>query len=290
MPEITIAIPAYNQELTIGDTIKSALLQNDVFKEILVIDDCSTDKTVEVVKKYNVRLIENEHNMGIGRTLVKLMDEANGKYVVYLCGDDLFTHPLVCYDIVKEFNTHQEIEIIHRPYYQFYKTPDNPILSYYELDVLKSCCQPSGVALRKRRYEPSNKIFIEMPSIIKQATQFGYAHMMKYDTVAVRIMAENTANKSSYYTESPTLNWLSVLGYKFYFYEGLIQLKNRAPHLLMKEILITIKHIPECLKSLKFWACVFISVLTPRWLLIKMSLLYRLHISRIGIRIRRRPR
>ncbi len=66
--KISFYIPAYNAEKTIKASISSILNQSILPEEIIVIDDCSTDKTVEIVKSEfsNVKIITNKINMGLG--------------------------------------------------------------------------------------------------------------------------------------------------------------------------------------------------------------------------------
>lgn len=54
---ITALVPAYNEEAGLGDTLASLLDQDTPFDEILVVDDCSTDRTVEVANSYGVRVV-----------------------------------------------------------------------------------------------------------------------------------------------------------------------------------------------------------------------------------------
>ena len=66
---ISIIISAYNSEKTIEKAIKSCLNQTYKDLEIIVVEDCSTDKTKEVIKSIKddrIKLIENEKNLGAG--------------------------------------------------------------------------------------------------------------------------------------------------------------------------------------------------------------------------------
>ena len=65
---ISFYIPAYNAERTIKDSITSIQNQSILPDEIILIDDCSIDKTVEIVKSEfsNVKIIVNKQNMGLG--------------------------------------------------------------------------------------------------------------------------------------------------------------------------------------------------------------------------------
>jgi len=59
----------------------------------------------------------------------------------------------------------------------------------------------------------------------------------------------------------------------------LIQLKNRAPHLLFKEIKIISELTPKALHDWKFWFCAFVAIVTPRVILINLCWWGRKYIS-----------
>lgn len=63
-PTVTVMIPAYNEELVIGDTIKSVFQQTYPPDRILVIDDCSSDRTGEIARELGVEVIRTSRNTG----------------------------------------------------------------------------------------------------------------------------------------------------------------------------------------------------------------------------------
>ena len=63
-PLVTVLIPAYNEEETIGDTILSVQSQSYPIKEIIVIDDCSSDRTGEIARALDVKVIRIPKNSG----------------------------------------------------------------------------------------------------------------------------------------------------------------------------------------------------------------------------------
>lgn len=96
-PKVTVIVPAYNAEKTIRTALDSFLSQTWTNLEILVVDDCSTDGTVEVVKEYEmkdsrVRLIKAETNQGpyVARNLA--LKAAIGDFVTCNDADD-WSHP-----------------------------------------------------------------------------------------------------------------------------------------------------------------------------------------------------
>jgi glycosyltransferase involved in cell wall biosynthesis len=93
-PNVSIIIPAFNREPFISESIESALKQTFSDFEIIVIDDGSTDKTVEVAQKYSddhrVNIMRNEKNLGIANTRNKAVRMARGKYIAMLDSDDVW--------------------------------------------------------------------------------------------------------------------------------------------------------------------------------------------------------
>lgn len=89
-PEVTIAIPAYNEEETIKETIETALETEypEGKKQIIVVNDGSSDRTREkaekLVHKENVELI-NQENQGKGAALNTALEEAEGE--IFACLD-----------------------------------------------------------------------------------------------------------------------------------------------------------------------------------------------------------
>jgi len=93
-PQISLCIPTYNYGRFLPQTIDSILQQTFDHFEVLIIDDCSTDETEEVVKPYairnpRIRFIINPENLGMVRNWNLCLAEARGKYIKYLFGDDL---------------------------------------------------------------------------------------------------------------------------------------------------------------------------------------------------------
>ncbi|AVM44385.1 glycosyltransferase family 2 protein [Victivallales bacterium CCUG 44730] len=89
---ISVVIPTYNTALLIGRAIRSALMQTGDFeREIIVVDDCSTDETlkaVEAVSDAGIRIFHQESNRGPAAARNRGMMEARGEFIAFLDGDD----------------------------------------------------------------------------------------------------------------------------------------------------------------------------------------------------------
>lgn len=91
-PIVTIGIPAYNAERFIRLAIKSVLLQSFKDFELIITDDGSTDKTVEIARSFNdprITVIADGQNHGISYRLNQQIDLAKGKYFVRMDADDI---------------------------------------------------------------------------------------------------------------------------------------------------------------------------------------------------------
>lgn len=288
--KLSILIPSHNNAKTIKESIESALAQEYPHKEIIVIDDCSQDDTVKIAMQFPVKVVVNTTNLGIGKNLAKAMDEANGKYVLYLCGDDVFTNSMIASDVVKIFDTRPDIGVVGRYYYQFLDGYPGAVMLERSDNILLSSINPSGMAFRKRDIVGDNTIFLEMPKIVAQYLQFTRWTMLEYDTVAVRLNPTvNTGCQSSYYSQSPIQVLTEFYGKDFKYHFLFIQLKNRAPKILWREICLAVKINPNNLKETMFWFSAITAVLIPRSMLIPLSRFYRHRITRRYCEVIQRP-
>jgi Glycosyltransferases involved in cell wall biogenesis len=91
-PLVTIGIPVYNCERFIALAVKSVQNQSYQNFELIITDDGSKDKTVEILREFNdprIRLIVDGENHGISYRLNQQIDLARGKYFCRMDGDDV---------------------------------------------------------------------------------------------------------------------------------------------------------------------------------------------------------
>jgi glycosyltransferase involved in cell wall biosynthesis len=112
--EVTIGIPVYNVEKYIRLTMDSALAQTFESIEFLVLDDCGTDRSMDIVREYqnthprgkDIRIVRQPQNMGIGAGRNRIVDEAQGKYLYFLDADDIIEPNTIelLYDSARKFD------------------------------------------------------------------------------------------------------------------------------------------------------------------------------------------
>lgn len=86
MIKVSIIMPAYNAEEFIEQALKSIPIRDDI--EIIVVNDGSTDKTAEIAKKIDVKLIDRKENLGIGYSRREGLTYAKGEYIMMFDSDD----------------------------------------------------------------------------------------------------------------------------------------------------------------------------------------------------------
>jgi glycosyltransferase involved in cell wall biosynthesis len=92
---VSIITPLYNSEKFIEETIQSVLNQTYSNWEMIIVNDCSTDNGVDILKKYSekdnrIKLIQLIKNGGGAVARNRAIEEAKGKYIAFLDSDDLW--------------------------------------------------------------------------------------------------------------------------------------------------------------------------------------------------------
>ena len=90
---VSIIMPSWNTGNFIAESIQSVINQTYKNWELIIVDDCSTDNTDEVVSFYKdqrIKYLKNEKNSGAAITRNKALREAQGEWIAFLDSDDLW--------------------------------------------------------------------------------------------------------------------------------------------------------------------------------------------------------
>ncbi len=127
----SIVIPLYNKELSIPKTLQSVLNQTFVAFEVVIVNDGSTDKSVEKVEAFNdprIRLI-HQVNAGVSAARNRGIEEAKYEWICFLDADDLWDKDYLQY-LNETISTNKDIKVISSGFTLFYsdknKVPNIP--------------------------------------------------------------------------------------------------------------------------------------------------------------------
>jgi glycosyltransferase involved in cell wall biosynthesis len=187
IPVISILMPVYNAELFLNDTIESVLNQTFKSFELIIIDDVSTDRSIDIIRSYSdprIKLFQNQKNIGTIATLCKGIDLCQAEYIARLDHDD------ICYP-----------NRLERQYEFIKSNPDGALYSCWAKEVTKD-----RDFVRTDMHDPAHYYFN------LTFTNWIYHSTMVYRKDAVLSVGKYTAA----YTEDFELIWQILRRYKIY--------------------------------------------------------------------------
>ena len=95
MDLVSIVMPSYNSAHFIEEAIQSVLSQSYITWELLIVDDCSIDNSVEIIKQWTqkdkrIHLFSLEKNVGAAAARNIALENAQGRYIAFLDSDDVW--------------------------------------------------------------------------------------------------------------------------------------------------------------------------------------------------------
>ena len=185
MIKVSIIVPVYNTSKYLEKCLDSLVNQtlNDI--EIIIINDCSTDKSLDIIEKYrkkqkNIKLINNKVNKGIGYNRNLGIKESKGDYILFVDSDDYidnnYSEELYNYVV----NNNLDIAVC-----DVKKIDDNGKLISYENDIKDfdtSNLKDNPKLLLDINMGPANKIFSSKLFSDKSAR---FDEKLKYEDIAL---------------------------------------------------------------------------------------------------------
>ncbi len=261
-------MPTYNGAKFIGETLKSILNQNFKSYELIIVDDRSSDTTLEIIKSFKdkrIKYSQNKKNLGYPQNLKRCLSKCRGEIIYLMAQDDILAHDALL-KTYQAFTQSEAIGAVTRPYFWFDETFKQPVRAKKQLNpnknelvrindnlkrvvaVFKTLDQLSGLALRKKYLQVSCGKDIFTCHVLPFATIFKTHPVvfLKDYTVAVRIRSSQTRHLKSIYYKSPLQSWVDLFNFVFpekkfknlrnyclknfiaNNYVGLIQIRNYA--------------------------------------------------------------
>lgn len=137
--ELTFGIPIYNCELYISELLNCFKKSKDLVYEILIVNDGSTDNSVNICKKFNnlnIRII-NQKNFGVSSARNTIIKNAKGNWLTFVDSDDLIYFD----EYISAFNEFKKTEcdyLINLPNYK--KTDKEDLSLLIETEIINSPC------------------------------------------------------------------------------------------------------------------------------------------------------
>ncbi len=188
-PLVSVICHCYNHEAYVIDSLKAILNQSYPDIEIIIVDDCSNDKSVMVIsaflEKYpKVIFIKNIENLGITKSFNNSLKIAKGDYVIDLAADDVLTPNCVSKQIEAfQKSSFKNLAIVYGNA-QLINENSNHISYYFEVDALKKVVDKRPTGYIYESIITSGKTFCSVSGIIKKTVYDalnGYDERLMYE-------------------------------------------------------------------------------------------------------------
>lgn len=172
MPFFTVIIPLYNKENFIKNTLQSVLNQKFSDFEVLIVDDCSTDNSLEIVNGFTdtrIKIIKNDKNKGLSAARNIGIKNSQSEYITFIDADDLWK-PYFLNEILELINLFSQATIFGTNYEEitssgkqinitidktFQKKKKSLILDFFSINIAQPIYCYSTVAFHKSVFENS---------------------------------------------------------------------------------------------------------------------------------------
>jgi glycosyltransferase involved in cell wall biosynthesis len=210
-PEISIVLPTFNGSKYIRASIESCLNQSFRNFELIIVNDCSTDSTPEIIKQYaakdgRIRIINNEKNLRLPLSLNKGFEAAQGKYFTWT-SDDNYYAPFALQLMYDELQSKADVDLTYTNYTLIddagkvtgTRTFNDVYQSFQHWLGCGACfLYKSVVHYELKGYNPSFFLIEDYDFFVRAFTRFKFSYINRYDTYFYREHAASlTGNFSS---------------------------------------------------------------------------------------------
>lgn len=181
-PIISVIIPAYNVGEYISECLESLARQNlaQNFFEVIVVNDCSTDSTLEIIETFKkldqLNIINNKVNVGPGLSRNSGISVAKGEFLFFLDADDLLTANALDIVLQQVQNSDVDVLVYNWSFYHDFKNKvllgknDFKNIPMNQDDAIKSCMGLKGVDFTNGHKAVRRTLFIKNNLQYEQGT------------------------------------------------------------------------------------------------------------------------
>ena len=316
--KFSILLPTYNGDKFLNEILNNILSQTYEDYELIICDDNSTDKSIQIIKSFNdsrIRLYTNNVNIGFPSNIRKCYELSKNEVILTMCQDDVIPNNLL-QNYFKVYQKNPEVMAITRNYYLYNKkiykpfriwkfTKKNDLLFSHSKDnkpenflpFIKTLDNMTALSFKRFDFNP----FHEKHIWTSHAYPFIYALNRGKVVLFNRYLFAGTIHNNQSrlakaYYNSPLKEWLifceefkrlGMDNYTNYLrknfisknFIGLIQIKLFSNYkFLIYEILLLIKINYLNLFNLKFYIISLLTLLLPKKLISKISNFYKFKI------------
>lgn len=224
LPSLSVIIPNYNHAHYISQCLRAILDQSVRPKEIIIIDDASTDNSLEVIQEFakqepSIKLISNEKNLGNLRSFLKGLDQATGDYLFGSAADDYilpgffeaslnllaqYPHAGLCTSLSKRVNeVGDHLDTVPEPPYistsPSYTPPEvvqEMMLNHNNLNIMSAnTLFNRKLALESDAFAPAAGIYVDAFAIALMAINYGVCFFPQ-ELGVFRVLPESQSSKA----------------------------------------------------------------------------------------------
>ena len=200
-PDVSIIITNYNYGKFLARSIRSCISQRNVKNEVIVVDDCSTDNSLEVLEpfKKDITIIENKKNLGVAGSSNAGIKAAKGQFVIRVDADD-FVNKDMSYFMKTYFEANHDAFCVSCDYYLINNHEEVIERKYAEKDNI-SCgiMYRRDLLLQFGGYDDSMR-HREEEELRKRLGEFYKIHHLKIPFYRYRMHNSNKTKEPEYET------------------------------------------------------------------------------------------
>lgn len=174
-PLVTIGVASYNNSLYVLETLDSVLNQDYKNTEIIIVDDCSIDNSVEIIEEWiskidngkKIDFIKNKINKGISNVCNTMLKNANGKYYSFVGSDDIFMSNRIAKQVEFMENKPDDVAVVYSDVYKINEKGEVANETLFEgscFDINSAIENGTEISLLKNCFVPTPSTLIRTSS------------------------------------------------------------------------------------------------------------------------------